>query len=238
MSSEIGAIAGLIFAFYEHQSSPITGWSFAILSIFLLFIGAFVAWKKEYEDAEKFRAGSQTKPKIVVQKNGYRCTNRLLRVGNEVRNILSLVVSFTNEAQIPMDSAVARDVIARINFFNCEVEQNPILALSTYARWASNPQPSQLLSHQTNREILATDIRIGETVELDIAVRYLDEDECFAVDNNSYYFSLKNPSLALGSLAGNLFLAKVELNGVGVKETFTFKFRNQGKWNLLEALEN
>lgn len=118
-----------------------------------------------------------------------------------------------------------------MEFFNIDVEQNPQRLFEVYARWATNAQPKPDVP---TKDILATDIRIGETVELDVAVKYLHEAEAFAVSNDSWPHSLRHPQL---KLTGKRFLVVVRLTAVNVKETFELRFENlNGERNLCLGL--
>jgi hypothetical protein len=70
-------------------------------------------------------------------------------------------------------------------------------------------------------------------VELDLVVRYLEEDDAYAVNNESFQYSLKNP---IHKLLGQCFLVKVRLMAVDVEEHFEFRFENLGKYNYLAPL--
>jgi len=77
------------------------------------------------------------------------------------------------------------------------------------------------------------DIKIGEPVELDLAVKYLHEQEAYAVTNQSYLLhALRHPK----PLYGKKFLVVITLSAVNVKERFEFKFGNLGKDKPLVAI--
>jgi hypothetical protein len=141
------------------------------------------------------------------------------------QKIISLVVYFENKPPIHNTAdAIARDVRAKLVFYGMDIEQNPKKLFPVDGRWATNPQPAP---NRITKEILATDIGIGEVVTLDLAVRHDGEDDLFAMNNENAWFAFKKPDL---KLEGRSFLVKVELLAVGIKQPFEFWFKNRGKW--------
>ena len=118
--------------------------------------------------------------------------------------------------------ANAHDVIAEAVFYSIDGDGKPKLLLRDYPRWATNDDPDPA---KANKHLLPTDIRIGEPVELDLAVKFLDEGETYAVTNQSYVIhGLRHPH----PLEGTRFLVVVTLSAVDVKECFEFTFENLG----------
>jgi hypothetical protein len=196
----------------------------------LFWIGAYISWFKKTDTLEKVQKQLREVPRIQQVRGSFKCDPRKWRENHQggpiidIQDICSLVVSFKNDPEFHTEGANAKDVIARTTFFNIDIEQSPRFLFSVYGRWATNPEPKHGIP---NKDILASDIRIGEEVELDIAVKYLQEAVAFAVNNDGYGFhALRHPKFQLD---GKRFLAVVRLTAVSIKETFEFRFENEGK---------
>jgi hypothetical protein len=230
MSSELAAIAAFPFALYEHERDrTLTSWTFLGLSIGLFLMGTYVAWRQQYEVAEKYRLFERQKPHILIAKNGFRSEIRGIQGSSE--QLCALICDFENcPLSHETEKSNARNVFAKLSFYNIDVEQNPRFLFELDGRWASNHQPGQ---GKITKEILATDILVGQKVQLDIANRFLFESEAFAVDNESAWFTFRKPDQ---KLEGTRFLVEVRLLAVGVMNNFEFKFENRGKWDYLQPI--
>jgi len=229
IASELAAVVFFAIGLWEHfQDRAVSSFVFVCLAVSLCLIGAYVSWKKKHDEILELRRRTSEVPRIRKKKDGFKHDGR--QFGTQ--QICSLVVQFENTPQFHCDSAVARHVIAKLKYFNIDVEQNPRFLFEFDGRWATNEQP---IPGQANKNILTTDIQIGETVELDLAVRYLEEEDAYAVNNESFQYSLKNP---IHKLPGQRFLVKVRLMAVNVDENFEFRFENLGKYNYLAPLTN
>jgi hypothetical protein len=233
LTSNLAAFVLYVIALWEHaRDKPITAFILLAATLPVFCAGAYMSWLKKAVQLERIQQQLREVPRIRDVKGSFKSDVRgwgiLDQTTGVIRNaedIRSLVVSFRNDPEFRCDAAIAREVIARMEFFNIDVEQNPDRLFEVYARWATNPQPKPGVP---TKEILATDIRIGEMVELDVAVKYLHEAEAFGVSNDSWSHSLRHPKL---KLTGKRFLVVVRLTAVNVKETFEFRFENLGREN-------
>lgn len=233
MTSEIAAASFFALGLLEHfRDRAVSGFVFVCLAVPLCWIGAYVAWKKKYDEVIELRRKEREVPQIKQKE--FLCDKRTAERREQTTGelidswfIYSLVVRFRNEPEHRVPSAIARDVIAHLEFFRLDHGALiPIVAFD--GRWAGNQQIAHLSPTQTVKDILATDIRIGETVELDITARREDEDDCYAVSNQPS----DRHKLGVGE-----FLVKVCLEGVGVNRTyFQLKFENRGKWDYLRPI--
>jgi len=218
----------------EHvRKESVTAFVFLVLSVPLFWIGAYISWSMKADDLDNAHKQLREVPHIKQVHGSFKCDARKWKdeETGTVSPICSLVVKFKNDPEFYSEMATAKEVMVCTTFFNIDVEQNPCLLFPVYSRGATNPEPKL---RSPNKDILATDIRIGEEVELDIAVKYLDEDVAFAVDNEGYgSHALRHPKFRL---EGKRFLAVVRLAAVNVKESFNFSFENEGKDKPLKPI--
>jgi len=217
----MGPLFTIVLLFSERATGPLSkGW-------FVALIFAALAWQF-YSDLRDARKPKES-PTVVLKKNSFRCAIRPIQ-GTD-KQICSLVCDFENVAEHhETEKAHAKDVFAKLLFYNIDVEQSPKFLFEVEGRWARNHEPGQ---GKITKEILATDIRVGETAQLDIANRYVDQLEAFAVDNESAWFGFQKPEQ---KLEGEKFLVRVKLVGVGVKTKCEFRFENRGKYDYLAPL--
>ena len=135
-------------------------------------------------------------------------------------------VKFCNNPQFRTADARAKDVIAEITFFISEGETkilNPF-----YGRWCDTKQPSYLEQGTPMRELHSVDFEeSGLEHELDIALKYQDEEVCYAFNNTSYSAPMwKNPNF---ELHGERFQVRVRLKGQMVDKEWWFTLHNLGR---------
>jgi hypothetical protein len=237
------SILAAVVAIWEHwRGAAVGGWTATLIAVFLLIITAYTVASREYDakilarkELEKLTRRLAEVPKIRIVENSFKCDERNLYTKDDRGRVLtqtpirSLVVQFINEPEFHVETANAREVIALAQFFNLDRDGDRKLILNDYPRWATNDDPEP---GKANRHLLPTDIRIGESVELDLAVKYLHEDEAYPVTNHSYvYHALRHPT----PLLGRKFLIVVTLSAVNLKEQFEFMFENLGKDKPLVA---
>jgi hypothetical protein len=238
LTSTLATLFVYLIGLYEHfQGNTIAASILLALTVPLFWIGAYISWSKKDDELNELKKQLQEFPKIKQVPGSFKCDARTWREDHQgksiidVRDICSLVAKFKNDPQFHGEKATAKDVIALTSFFNIDVEQSPRFLFTVNSRWATNPEPKP---KDSNKDILGTDIRIGETVELDIAVKYLLEDDAFAVTNEGYgSHALRHPKFQLD---GNRFLAVVRLMAVNIKETFEFRFENAGQNGSLKPI--
>ena len=88
------------------------------------------------------------------------------------------------------------------------------------------------------------DFPIGASRELNLAIKYPEDSDCYAVNNQSYSSpNLRNPNQRL---RGADFIARVRLRGPYVDRSWKFEFKNPGaghglkvgQWEELNGSEN
>lgn len=119
MTSEIAAIVAFIFAVYEHgHDKTIAGWSFLIISILLFLLGTYVAWRKEYEVAEKLRELESTKPRIRLRGPQEAYIEPISQNWQgTITKAQFLKLKFINDPECPHHNAVATDVRAHVEYY-------------------------------------------------------------------------------------------------------------------------
>ena len=139
-----------------------------------------------------------------------------------------LHVKFKNDPKRSITNSIARDILAEIVFSDAAAEG---VICRVRGRWGDTLEPSRLPQHLTPEDALATvDFAIGQIRELDIAYKYQDEPECYAMSNDTYgrpdwrYEKQKMPF--------NEIKARVRLRGVGVDVSWDFWFENPKKGEL------
>src|SRR5712664_2506671 len=149
LTSKLAAVVLFGIAVWEHaRDKSITAFVLLAVSLLLFCAGAYMSWLKKAVQLERIQRQLREVPRIESVKGSFRSDARgwgtLDLTTGSVRkegDIRSLVVSFRNAPEFRCDAANAREVIARMEFFNIDVEQNPKRLCEVYARWATNPQP-------------------------------------------------------------------------------------------------
>jgi hypothetical protein len=98
------------------------------------------------------------------------------------------------------------------------------------ARWGDTDQPQP---GQMTIALLSVDFKVGQTRELDIAIKFPEDADCHGMNNDSYgHPDMKDPRWRL---TGTDFWAIVRLRGPYVDKRWRFDFRNPGVGQSLEA---
>lgn len=130
----------------------------------------------------------------------------------------SLNVLFANDAEGLTEGCVARSVIAVIRFLDasggllCEVDAG---------RWGDADQPTNPRASRV--PLRRVDFPIGETRELNVAIKFLADGRCYAVDNDYVATGGRKQSL---QLRGETVTAEIKLLAVGVNVEWSVRFEN------------
>ena len=118
------------------------------------------------------------------------------------------------DARIRHREATAQRVIARISFF-AEGTERPLFTLD--GRWGDTQQPSTRSPFDSIADLLPMDFPPnGERHELDIAMKYEDDEWCYAFANESYRaVDWRKPEW---KLVGESFKVRISLQGVGMED--------------------
>ena len=172
----------------------------------------------------------QAKPCIKIKKTFVDCRPLVNRKSGQVIGTPFFAhVIFVNEPANAVPNAVAKDVIATISY--CDDTGKEIASVN--GRWGDSPQPTDPFNPMI--DLVPAEFKIGLPRELNIALKYPEDDSCYGFHNGSYFQpEWRDPSL---KLLGEEYEVKVLLRGPWVDETYTFFLRNLGKGKSLEIQE-
>jgi len=135
-------------------------------------------------------------------------------------------VVFCNNPKIRSEEATAKDIVAEIRFFDSEGTKQ-VLSMLLYGRWEGTEQPSRRDPYAPIRDLYIVDFEPnGLPRELDIALKYHNEDVCYAFNNQSYSaLDWRKPDFVLH---GERFQVNVKLKGKLVEKEWFFTLHNLG----------
>ena len=238
----IAAIAPpLVLYIYSPDKAPDWELLKATVKVYLAFLGVYsaihlirVPWVIDRErlraiarlEGEKTelvndkRTFEEAKPKIVLREPKARHVQQVaLSDGRAViHDVLFIKIRFVNRPARHSESAIARQVSAKVKFF----DEGGRLILEMDGRWDDKDQPSGRPFTQTKRALLLADFSFEEEHNLDIGFWDGKAKEFVAFNNDNYnYQTMKKPEHIL---QGNRFKAEIRLVGVHVDETYTVEF--------------
>lgn len=128
-------------------------------------------------------------------------------------------------------TAEASSVLGQITFLDQGV---PVLTINT-ARWGDTDQPAIRKAKDPFASLIdlnTVPFRIGETHELNVAIKHPDQAYFYAFDNGTYdHPNWENPAFRL---EGDTYQVIVRLRGVHLDQEHRFKLRNLGAGAGLE----
>lgn len=135
-------------------------------------------------------------------------------------------IIFCNNPQVRSIATTAESIDAEITFF--DDEEKPVLG-PIFGRWEGTPQPATLSPFASIRELLKIGLEpTGLPRELDIALKYPEDEFCYAFNNVSCRHS-NDWRMPKFLLKGYSFYLKVRLVGVPMLDkTWWFKLYNSG----------
>lgn len=221
LTSEIAALVLFCIALFEHErDKPVTVFTLLIISVFLFWLGAFVAWAKKNSKLEEIE---KAKPKIKLSgPNAVHILPNVTQTYGDTQQgpVPFLLIRFINEPLGPFPSAKANDVRATISYYS-ESEFKPFLSID--GRWSDSDQPSAVNPLKSKSHLLATTFGIGQKHDLDVAYRDVQTGKYFAWNNDNYSYAFFRCDEHL--LIGDRFKVDVHLLGEWVDQHFSFKFR-------------
>jgi hypothetical protein len=131
---------------------------------------------------------------------------------------------FCNRATAYTVEAKASDVTAEISFYS---DEGKLILDRIYGRWGDVEQPKEAFA--PIRPFAKVEFEpTGYPHELDIAMKYKEDENCYAF-NNETYFSGRDWRVPKFLLRGNKFRIKVNLKGVPmVDKEWWFMLYNEG----------
>jgi hypothetical protein len=227
----MGPVVTIVVLIYQQSTGrpPTWGW-------FVAIIGSGLAWqfysgmKKSQADLEMLKQDlerqSADSPRFKVVPNGFYADVRQQKetIGPVTRvraEISCLHIKFKNDPEQSTENCIGKNILAELDFF----DDGGHLLSTVRGRWGDTPEPPYLPPGASPAQALAmVDFGIGQERELNIAFKYLDEADCFAVSNEIYaYPDWKHPKqkLSVESLR-----TRVRLRGIGVDSSWDLWFKN------------
>lgn len=141
----------------------------------------------------------------------------------------SLHLCLKNDSQV-----TAEKVGAAIKFSKIENRVLQSLIELEHGRWADGPYPSP---EHPKSEINLTDFGPQQIRDLDIALKYPDDVDCYAV-NNDNFVGVQELRIDMYRLKGTNVVADVKIQGANLKKNLLCRlsFRNPGKGGKPERL--
>jgi hypothetical protein len=136
-----------------------------------------------------------------------------------------------NDPECSTEKCKAREVTATIDFYTVRNGMLKPICRLDHGRWADGKYVSQ---EHPKSEIALADFPPGHIKDLDIAMKYVGEKDCYAVNNDNYASS--DLRIESHRLSGTHFVAVVRIRGIGVDKTWRLRFRNEGKGRGFQGL--
>ena len=198
---------------------------------------AFVVWvvtdAKIHATKERENQSSHL-PNITVDKNGFRSGHTSFIEPHADPSMVGVRVEwlrlyFTNR-DTGAKTREARNVFVRMTFYNVDGETRKLFSM--YGRWVDGAYPWQ----KPRDELILNNIRVGQEAGLDVAIKYLDEDDCYAMNNSNWEVEPGNLKYDRHRLIGQNFLVTVEVRAVDFVKTWNVKFQNGGPGRTIRPI--
>ena len=146
----------------------------------------------------------------------------------------------------PRQSAV--NVMALISFHDANSGMNLFENRQMRGRWATQPQPEVVIIANGQKQTWSDpslvsahpsiDIAWGESEELDVACRFVNEDGAYGFSNENYYDEAGLYRVKRWHIKASVCLVRIEVRGTGEKRVEVLEMRNikgTGKLKLLPS---
>lgn len=229
MGANIFTAIGAYSTITGHPFIDIPAWVWVSLLSAGLFFGSFFAY---HRIRTKLNGILLAVPNMELCGSPYADT-RSIRSVIKIEGQFPLVgnpffahIKFYNNPKVRSIAATAKDVTAEITFFD---DRDPPILGPIYGRWGDTPQPATLAPFAPIRELLKVDFEPnGLAQELDIALKYPEDEFCYAFNNESCCYS-NDWRMPRFLLKGYSFYVKVRLMGVPMLDkTWWFTLYNSG----------
>jgi hypothetical protein len=160
------------------------------MSVFCFFYASYGVWLAEYKKRIALDAKLLGFPRLRFPYNAVMVERKQLRANGpggmliQLPEYEALTLRLINDPETSTIDSCAAGVNASIQFR--DPLSGRILLGENAGRWADTPQPSQMAPDRDINEMLAIDFPVGRTRCLDIAIKYRDDEECYAMNNDSY----------------------------------------------------
>lgn len=145
---------------------------------------------------------------------------------------LSLATAqFANEPTLLAPEAAASNVVAYVEYFDSG-RGTRVLNMALYGRWQQVPLPATLPIHASLDPLYPIDFPVtGITRDLCVALKFPEDDDCYAWDNFIMRGNLRKVEYRL---VGGTFKVRITLVAVGVNREFWLTLHNRGRGAGLE----
>ena len=210
--------------------SIVPTWGWLTLLILGLVIIPFLAFHKIKTKLDNYE---NAKPNMAIYGSPYVDSRKIFSVikvegrHNVIGEPYFVHAKFCNNPEIRTGKATANNVVAEISFFNIELKK---MLATIYGRWADTKQPGTLPPFDPIRDLCQVDFEPnGLPRVLDIALKYREDENCYAFDNESCRYS-GHWRLPKYLLQGDRFYVRVCLVGKNVdRGEWWFMLHNEGK---------
>jgi hypothetical protein len=211
------------------------------MALYLVMVAQYKAWREQWLErkalADRIKGfpllqpvGNALYTSLVPFQFNVRSKSGQMVVRQQNASVLQLKI--TNQPKVNSSEADGRRIRATVRFYD---ETGRELVTMDNARWADSTQQRDRDPSVDITSVLAVDFPIGITRPLDIAFKYIEEDECYASnDDNPLYLEFKKPDHLLPVGKVNVV---AEIQGPFVRTIVKLSFENAGKGEGLRALE-
>jgi len=140
-------------------------------------------------------------------------------------------IKFRNNPVVRDIQATAREVVAEITYYDDKRTQ---LVGPIYGRWGDTEQPVDRSPFASTRDLAMVDFEFnGLPHELDLIMKYSEDESCYAFDNDSCLTpGWRKPQFLLENRAIDI---KVHLVGTDVERTWWLRASHNGKESAIEV---
>jgi hypothetical protein len=216
-----------------NQYQPLT--VFERCAVIAFILSAAILW---YQERRRFDSKFKGLPQLKLEPEGFYseirpCNeSRLIPSGGVLvatNNMSCIMIRIVNEPTAPTPESIAK-VSAKLIFYDSNLRE----LFTFHGRWGDTTQPSNLAPNQAAFELLTVEMPIGISRELDVAMKFLEEEDAYGINNDSWrHGQLKDPRWRL---SGVEFSVKVSVQGAYVNQAWLAKFRNPGRNRELKCI--
>ncbi len=213
-----------------------------VLGAFFFLAASYRAWDEQFRERHRLESRIRGFPLIRVVEPGLYAqwkelhmqhktmTGEIVKVDS--RRISALMLRLQNQPDTQAPESVATGVSATILFH----DSNGNRLFSMDARWADTAAPFEREHYDDITEILAVNFPIGQQRTLDIALKYPEDAECYAMNSDNYNapdLRLPTHRLPPGTIIGDL-----RVQGLNIDCSINIQFTNGGSGQPLVALKS
>lgn len=214
------------------NTASIPMWLWGTFLLIGLIVAPFWAFHKLRVERDELQDILSARPKMEMHGSPYVDKRGIFSV-TEIEGQYPLIgepffahVKFHNNPEVRRTETTARNIVAEITIFDNESKK---LLDVVYGRWADTKQPGTLSPFEPIRNLYQVEFEPnGLPRELDIALKYPEDEDCYAFSNESC--RSRDWKIPRFLLKGNKFRVRVSLVGGNVdRKEWWFMLYNEGK---------